>query len=255
MRLVVLVSTCLVVSAHAGSNACWEPAAAKVPTVALKRADAHELRSEFQDSRVFWQQFEVARKIVSLHDLSVLPDLTGLLSEEDRHVRGNAAFIFAGLGDDRGIEVLQGILSDRTYRPKGQGADIATGDGRYHVEQQITADRYYAVHLFGDLRDPRAVPILIPLLGDSEVNWIVPWSLGEIGDKRAVAPLIGTLADQDPSMRVLAICALVKLRAKDALPALYRLLGDDERIHYGDLTSVSEAAKVAIAKLEGLRGP
>jgi hypothetical protein len=41
-----------------------------------------------------------------------------------------------------------------------------------------------------------------------------------------------------------------ELRAEDALPALYRLMGDDEKIRYGDLSSVSEAAKEAITKLE-----
>src|SRR5581483_5149969 len=115
---------------------------------------------------------------------------------------------------------------------------------------QIRSDRYYAAHLLGDLKDPRAVPILVPLLTDEDVNYIVPWSLGEIGDQRAVAPLIKTLADKNPSMRVLAIYALEKLKAKDALPALYRLLNDNERSNFGDLVSVKDAAKAAIAKLE-----
>jgi HEAT repeat protein len=65
-----------------------------------------------------------------------------------------------------------------------------------------------------------------------------------------VAPLIRTLADKNPSMRVLAIYALQKLGAKDALPALYRLLNDNEKSNFGDLVSVAEAAKAAIAKLE-----
>jgi HEAT repeat protein len=81
----------------------------------------------------------------------------------------------------------------------------------YHVEQQVAADRYYAAHLLGDLKDPRAVPILVPLLNDTEVNHIVPWALGEIGDKRAIPPLVRMLADTDPSMRVLAIYGLKQL--------------------------------------------
>lgn len=62
--------------------------------------------------------------------------------------------------------------------------------GSSSARLQIRDDRYYAAHLFGDLRDARAVPILIPLLKDQDVNWIVPWSLGEIGDKSAIPPLI-----------------------------------------------------------------
>src|SRR5439155_1079644 len=87
-----------------------------------------------------------------------------------------------------GLQVIADILTDRSDRPEGQGMAMAPGDGRYHVASQIAADRYYAAHLLGDLRNPAAVPILIPLLQDKEVNDIVPWALGEIGDNRAAEP-------------------------------------------------------------------
>lgn len=204
------------------------------------------LVDKFKSTKVFWQQFEVAKEIVALHDPSVLPELAGWLNHEDRHLRGNAAFVFAGLGDHRGFGVIKAILADRSDRPEGQGIP----GGRYHIKRQIKADRYYAVHLFGDLKDPRALPILIPLLKDKEVNYIVPWSLGEIGDKRAVGPLIDTLSDKSPSMRVLAIYALEKLGAKEALPRLRGLLDDTETASFGGQVSVGEAAKTTIAKLE-----
>jgi HEAT repeat protein len=89
---------------------------------------------------------------------------------------------------------------------------------------QIGADRYYAAHLLGDLKDPRGVPILVPLLKDREVNYIVPWSLGQNGDKSAIEPLIQTLSDRDPRMQVFAIHALVKLQATEALPRLRQLI-------------------------------
>ncbi len=61
--------------------------------------------------------------------------------------------------------------------------------GNWSVDAQIAADRYYAAHLFGDLKDVRAVAILIPLLKDRvRVNVIVPWSLGEIGDRAWLSP-------------------------------------------------------------------
>jgi HEAT repeat protein len=172
--------------------------------------------------------------------------LAGSLTNEDRHVRGNGALIFAGMKDDRGFEVIRTILNDRSERPKGQGWP----GGNWTLQAQIAADRYYAVHLFGDLKDPRAVPILVPLLHDQEVNDIVPWSLGEIGDKRAVEPLIGTLSDKDPSMRVLAILSLEKLKAREAVPRLRELLNDSDRSNFGNSMSVAEAAQTAITNLE-----
>jgi HEAT repeat protein len=211
-----------------------------------------QLLDQFQNTPVFWEQFEIAQRIVALRDPSVLPRLASWLNREDRHQRGNAAFIFASLGDERGFDVIRSILNDRSWRPEGQGTGVVVRlhDAPYNAEPQIAADRYYAAHLLGDLRDARAVPILVQLLGDEEVNYIVPWSLAEIGDKRAVAPLIRALADKNPSMRVLAIYALEKLRAKDALPELHFMLNDNVKSNFGDLVSVAEAAKAAIAKLE-----
>jgi HEAT repeat protein len=215
-----------------------------------------ELVSRFHSSQFFFDQFDVAKELVELRDPSVLPSLVGDLSNEDRHIRGNAAFVFAGLGDPRGFEVLLAILNDRSFRPSGQGVVLGGGISApgttpaYNVKPQITADRYYAAHLLGDLKDPRAVPVLVSLLDEPEVNYIVPWSLGEIGDKRAVAPLIQTLADSDPSMRVLAIYGLEQLHATDAIPALRRLLEDHQRTTFGDLVPVADAARAAITKLE-----
>jgi hypothetical protein len=204
------------------------------------------LVDQFKNERVFWRQVAIAKEIVDRRDASILPSLTGWLSHEDRHLRGNAAFVVAALGDARGFQAITDILTDRAERSEGQGIP----GGRWSLQAQIRADRYYAAHLLGDLRDPRAVPILIPLLKDKEVNSIVPWSLGQIGDKRAIGPLIDVLDDDDPSMRVLAIYGLEALNAKEALPRLIELANDEQKSRFGALVPVADAAKAAIAKLK-----
>ena len=123
------------------------------------------------------------------------------------------------------------------------------------MQAQIRADRYYAAHLLGDLNDPRGVELLIPLLRDEDVDAIVPWSLAEIGDRRAIAPLIEVMARDDPSTRVLAIYALEKLNAREALPRLRELLQDDRRSRFGTQTTVADAAKRAIAVISRLPVP
>lgn len=85
-------------------------------------------------------------------------------------------------------------------------------------ELQIREDRYYAAHLFVDLKDVRAVPILVLLLRDEEVKEVVPWSLGQIGDKSAIPPLKEALGDNSLTMRASALRALEKLEAKENLP-------------------------------------
>jgi HEAT repeat protein len=213
--------------------------ASPVPT----KDEMAPLLKEFADAENFGRQLDVAKRIVALRDTGILDRLTNWLKTEDQHVRGNAAFIFAGLGDERGFEAIRGILSDRSARPAGQGRAGAGQD-------QIVADRYYAVHLLGALKSARAVPILIPLLGDPDINYNVAWALGEIGDRRAIQPLIAALKDRDPLMRVSAIQGLEKLKAKEALPALHELLDDQAMPSAGDRVPVAATAKAAIGTLE-----
>jgi hypothetical protein len=208
------------------------------------------LVERFKREKVFWQQLLIAQQIVERHDAGVIPSLIGWLTHEDRHIRGNAAFIVGRLGDPRGFQVIADMLDDRSDRPEGQGIPGISGDGRYRVAPQIAADRYYAVHLLGELRDPQAVPILVALLKDPQVNYKVPWALTQIGDKRAIGPLINALDEDSASMRVAVIYALEAMNAKDALPRLTALLDDPRMSNSGAQASVADAARAAIAKLK-----
>jgi HEAT repeats len=174
---------------------------------------ASGLIKQLENTTVFWKQFEVGKKIVALHDNSVLPRLEPWLQSEDMHLRGNAAFVFARLGDDRGFEVIKSILGNRS--PK-RALFERDSTGQLSPRLQIRADRYYAAHLLGDLRDPRAVPILISLLEDDEVKEVVPWSLAEIGDKSAIPALRERLHGGSLSMRASVVQALEKIQGKGA---------------------------------------
>jgi carboxypeptidase family protein/HEAT repeat protein len=209
-----------------------------------------ELVGQFKNEKLFFKQAAIGQAIVDAGDRGVLPALADWLSHPDRHIRGNVALIFAKLGDPRGLQTIADILSDRSERPEGHGIPTASGDGRYHFERQVAADRYYAAHLLGDLRDPLGVDLLVPLLDDPETQSIVPWSLAQIGDRRAIPSLIAALDKDDPSMRVLVIYALETLHATEAVPRLRVLVNDDRKSRFGALVSVSEAAKAAIARLQ-----
>jgi HEAT repeat protein len=175
------------------------------------------------------------------------------LERPDRHRRGNAAFVFASLGDARGFETLRAMLTDRSDRPEGQGVpgvSFNTSSPSWRLAAQIRTDRYYAVHLLGELKNPRAVDVLVPLLVDEDVNYHVAWALGQIGDPRAIRPLIAILRSRDALLRVSAIQALERLEATQALPQLRALLNDEAMPTAGPQVPVAETAKAAIAKLQ-----
>jgi len=127
---------------------------------------------------VFWRQVEIAKEIVKRHDASVLSSLVEWLNHDDRHIRGNVALVFGRLGDVRGLQVITDILNDRSDRPEGQGGRTCCNNPRYSVELQVRQDRYYAAHLLAELGDPQAIPELVPLLKDPDINYKVAWTLG-----------------------------------------------------------------------------
>jgi HEAT repeat protein len=212
---------------------------------------AAELLGQFQRTTEFSRQFELAEEIARTADARVMKELEPSLTHEDRHLRGNAAFVFASLGDPRGLETISAMLADRSYRPLGQGipgGSFNLDAPAWWLTSQIHADRYYAVHLLGELADRRAVDVLVPLLHDEDINYHVAWALGQIGDRRAIGPLISALGDREALMRVSAIQALEKLNATEALAQLRALLND--RATAGPRVSVADTARAAIATLQ-----
>lgn len=204
-----------------------------------------ELLDRFKMEKVFWRQFEIGQALAAANNRGAIAELEMWLTHDDRHLRGNVAFVLGRLGDPRGFETIAAILADRSPRSAGQGIPA----GNWTVQAQIRADRYYAARLLGDLKDPRGVDVLIPLLNDKDVDYIVPWSLAEIGDRRGIAPLVAQTERDDPSLRVLAIGALERLNAREALPRLRLLLQDNRSSNFGDRTTVAQAAERAIAML------
>ena len=95
--------------------------------------------------------------------------------------------------------------------------------------------------------------MLIPLLNDKDVEFIVPWSLAQIGDRRAIAPLLRMLDRDEPWVRVYVISALEQLNASEALPRLRELLQDDRRTNLGDPVTIAQAARHAIAVISSSR--
>jgi HEAT repeat protein len=224
------------------TNSPMQPGADRLVHQALS---ARELLDRFKAEKVFWRQFEIGQALAAANDRGAIVELESWLTHDDRHLRGNVAFVLGRLGDPRGFETIVEVLADRGPRSAGQGVP----GGKWSVQAQIRADRYYAAHLLGDLKDRRGVEALVPLLDDKDVQDIVPWSLGEIGDRRAIEPLIEQTKQDDPSARVLAILALERLNAHEALPRLRALLGDNRKANFGDGTTVAEAARRAIAVL------
>lgn len=223
------------------------------------------LLRDFQNENVFWRQSEIGQEIVDYGDRRALPVLQSWLGHEDRRIRGNVAYIFAEFGDPRGLETLFEILDDfsgqRAVRLE-HGIGIGNADESFEdameralksplaLRTTIKSDRYYAVHLLGELGNPEALDVLVPLLNDDDINYKVAWALEQVGDQRAIRPLIVALSHPDASLRVPVIHALKSLGAAEALPYLEALVDDAERPRFGYWGTVGEAAREAVESIQ-----
>lgn len=90
--------------------------------------------------------------------------------------------------------------------------------------------RSCAAESLGRLGDKRAVDPLIKLLKDQEniMRFTAATSLGQIGDTRAVEPLIKALGDKEKAVCLVAARALGELRDARASFALVKLLNEEQ---------------------------
>ena len=90
--------------------------------------------------------------------------------------------------------------------------------------------RRRAANALGNIGDEKAVEPLISALNEENVHIrrATAGALGHIGDERAVEPLILALNDEDKSVRTLVAGALGKIRDKRAVEPLILALNDDE---------------------------
>ena len=75
-----------------------------------------ELLEKFADAATFWEQGDVARKLVASGDAKIIPAIEKHLDTTDRRSRCNVGLVLAGLGDQRGLAVIIRELKDKNPR-------------------------------------------------------------------------------------------------------------------------------------------
>jgi HEAT repeat protein len=128
---------------------------------------------------------------------------------------------------DEVVVMLAGIYGDPIGLVKWLAAEATTQQqGRAALLALCCWETSDAV---GDARAHEAVvDALIQTLGDPDerVRWEAAWTLGRIGDPRAVEPLIQALGDPDERVRLGAALALGRIGDPRAVEPLIQALGD-----------------------------
>ncbi len=158
------------------------------------------------------------------------------LEDEDPGIRLRAAKELGRHKSRSAARALIGVLSDKHERVRWAAADSLLDMGEsvadYLLEALDAENKYTraeAAGVLGKMRDARAIPPLIEILKDNDVNvrWIASKSLAIMGYP-AVRPLIDAMDDKSLRVRKRALDALVKM----GQPAIRSLVGslDDERL-------------------------
>ncbi len=213
------------------------------------------------------------------------PLIEALTGSKELQVRVTAAQALGTLKDRRGVDALisasgapekdlrlaavnsLGLISDHTSaealfvaaKDTDQGVRDAAiqslalmGISVERLSTEITnpnwQTRVAAITTFARLGDPKATPLLITALKDSDsrVRAESARTLGQIGDQRALDALISSLGDTNADVRVESTFALGRLKDARALAPLTTLLADRD-------SRVSLAAAESLARMQDPR--
>ncbi len=187
-----------------------------------------------------------------------VPHLISKLKSGDTIKREEAAYALGESSDPRALEplleVLQNQAEDGQVRMSaamalGSLADCAAVEPliefvRVDMEKR-TGIIAAGIGALGELKDPRAVPILLKALNNRAEDWLyremAARTLGSIGDRRAVDDLISAAYMGDT--RHDAIAALAQIGDAKAVETLIRALDD------GEEQDTVQAARTGLLKI------
>ncbi|RYG47390.1 hypothetical protein EON79_07480, partial [bacterium] len=213
----------------------------------------------FKDERV---RYEVARAVAPLKDRRTIPGLLEVLRTRDAYQGEEAGAALAEMGVLEAIPILLSQLAD-TYKGESAAQALftlgpAAADALLAFYPGSGKAKPKVIEALGGTRDLRAVNLLLPLLPspkrvvprddylfdtDSEIALATIYALGHLRDRRALAPLLLLLKNEQWNWA--AAEALGDLGAGEAVVPLIEALGQKR---------TRQDAALALAKLGDPRG-
>jgi HEAT repeat protein len=178
---------------------------------------------------------DAAAALGRLKDARAVMPLIVLLRDEDRAVRQAAIGALASIGEPS-VEVLGRCLQDESLEVQEAASQILAGIGDDRVFEPLVEAlgspdwivRMHAAKALGRMREPEAVPALVPLLQDKvkAVREETAGALAAIGTA-SIPSLVAALRHDEWLVRLHAVEALGKLRTPEAVePLLFALFND-----------------------------
>lgn len=196
-------------------------------------------------------------------DKRALSGLRNVVRDNDKNVKRASISAIGHLKDDRAVQCLLDVLYDsdqlaqvRAIKSLGEiGAKSASGALLRKLlyeedaflttkddKSQPTIHKIYSkivrmntIAVLGELKTREAVPILMEILENKEeeanVRKASATALSNIGDRRAIEPLIKILYDENEGIRVYSAEALAELGYVKAIPHMESILAEIKDKH------------------------
>lgn len=196
-----------------------------------------------RDARAWAERTEAAQVLGRAGCAEAIPPLVRALRDahEDPSVKAAAAEALAKLRDPRAVPFLVRELREVDESASRSVAEALVRFGALAVPELMVllADeahqsaRVWAARILGEVKATNAVDALVSLMNarNDLLRIAAAGALGEIGDRRALRPLVqATLRDPAPQVRAQAAGAVGRIEAEGAADVLVAALADPDYV-------------------------
>lgn len=180
-------------------------------------------------------RYSAVNALRRIGDPSGVDALVRAIKDPDYMVRSQAVFALGEVGGEMAIEPLVSAFQDQDAMLRNPAAHELEKLGWQPNGKELRISFAIALEKWDRLVEEGgdSVVPLLGLLGDSNPNVKlkinVITTLGGIGDRRAVLPLIAALNDPDDNVKISAISALAQIRDQQAVEPLIEMINKSSK--------------------------
>ncbi len=164
-----------------------------------------------------------------LGDKRAVDSLILALEDENEDVRSFAVFALGKIGDPRAVEPIIQILEEERADWSTIGIALSRLRDNRAVEPLIEALKKVTRYIEEIKKENPSIELKKIDYEYLRGRWSLADTLGDLGDKKVVEPLLEVLDDEDPDLREIAAMALGKIGDKKAITIVLERMKDEEQ--------------------------
>jgi len=235
-----------------------------IMTTAFEKLGYVDSEKKNLESRWWWRRHDAAIKLGIMLSEEAVPTLIKAVNDPSEEVRLAAVRALGQTRYPQSITALFQVMEEREDWTADRVLEILVGLGDTHKEPVLSRltlpmnprVKVLLVQLCGLMKWSEAVPVLLPLLNDTdaEMRMSAARSVGSIGDATTAEHLTPILQDEQWEVRAQVAESLGLLQNDIAVEPLANFLSDDNWwVRYNAAKSLYQLGQDGISELQELR--